>query len=70
MSSGYSFSLVRRRRCDASGKEFMRYFRRDVPDENRLMRCPACGKGVTLRMKESSGEYVVIPRHLEKVVGL
>lgn len=68
--SGFTIALNRRKRCDASGKEYTRFLRRGVPDQNGLLNCPACGKGVTLCVKESTGEAVVIPRHLERIVGL
>ncbi len=68
--SGFSIGLTRRRRCDASGKEYTRFLRRGVPDENGILRCPLCGKGVALRVKEETGMAVVIPRHLELIVGL
>lgn len=68
--SGFTVALNRRRRCEASGKEYTRYLRRGVPDQHASLSCPACGKGVTLRSKEPSGPAVVIPRHLELIVGL
>lgn len=68
--SGFSIPLHRRQRCDASGKEYTRFLRRGMPDANGMMRCPVCGKGVTLRVQESTGQAVVIPRHLELIVGL
>ena len=68
--SGFSISLHRRQRCEASGKEYTRFLRRGVPDARDMMRCPVCGKGVTLHVKESTGQAVVIPRHLELIVGL
>ena len=68
--SGFSIPLHRRQRCDASGKEYTRFLRRGMPDANGMMRCPVCGKGVTLRPKETGGNSVVIPRHLERIVGL
>lgn len=68
--SGYSIALVKRRRCSASGKSYKRYLRRSDPDENGMLRCPECGKGVTLRVDESTGQVVMIPRHLEKIMGL
>lgn len=68
--SGYSIPLHRRQRCDASGKEYTRYLRRGVPDANGMLKCPVCGKGVTLRIQESTGQATVIPRHLELIVGL
>jgi hypothetical protein len=68
--SGFSLSLNRRQRCDASGKEYTRYLFRGAPDAHGKMKCPVCGKGVTLRVKETAGPAVVIPRHLELIVGL
>uniref|UniRef100_A0A6H1ZIL1 Uncharacterized protein n=1 Tax=viral metagenome TaxID=1070528 RepID=A0A6H1ZIL1_9ZZZZ len=68
--SGFSIALSRRRRCEASGKEYTRFFNRGVPDANGLLNCPACGKGVTLRVKDGAGQAVMIPRHLERIVGL
>jgi hypothetical protein len=68
--SGFSIALHRRQRCEASGKEYTRYLRRGIPNLNGLLNCPMCGKGVTLRAKEPSGAPVVIPRHLELIVGL
>lgn len=68
--SGFTIALTRRRRCDASGKEYHRYLRAGVPDENAMLRCPECGKGVTLRIKSSTGKAEIIPRHLERIIGL
>ena len=65
-----SGALHRRQRCNASGKEYTRYLRRGVPDANGMLKCPVCGKGVTLRIQESTGQAMVIPRHLELIVGL
>lgn len=68
--SGFTILLARRSRCDASGKEYTRYLRRGQPNEHGMLNCPMCGKGVTLRPKETGGDAVVIPRHLERIVGL
>jgi hypothetical protein len=68
--SGFSIALHRRRRCDASGKEYTRFWRSGQPDAHGMLRCPVCGKGVTLRVKDSTGQAVVIPRHLEHIPGL
>ncbi len=68
--SGFSIALNRRQRCDASGKEYTRFLRSGVPDKSGMLRCPVCGKGVALKVKESTGMAVVIPRHLELIVGL
>lgn len=70
--TGYSISLARRNRCEASGKEYTRYSRSrwSQPNEHGMLSCPICGKGVTLRPKETGGNAVVIPRHLERIVGL
>lgn len=68
--SGFSIALTRRHRCEASGKEFTRYLRRGQPNAHGMLSCPVCGKGVTLRPKEANGAAVVIPRHLERIVGL
>lgn len=68
--SGFTVPLQRRHQCDASGKDYTKFFRRDVPDEHNMMNCPSCGKRVTLRKKDTTGKYVVIPRHLELIVGL
>jgi len=64
--SGFSVPLHRRLRCDASGKEYTRFLRRGVPDAHGMMKCPLCGKGVTLRVKESTGQAVVIPGSSQK----
>lgn len=68
--SGFTIPLARRSRCDASGKEYTRYLRRGQPNGHGMLNCPMCGKGVTLRPKETGGDAVVIPRHLERIVGL
>lgn len=68
--SGFSIALHRRHRCDASGKEYTRYIRRGVPNEHGMLNCPECGKGVFLKVSKSTGMAVVIPRHLERIVGL
>lgn len=67
--SGFSISLARRRRCEASGKSYRRYLRFGLPDAHGGLNCPVCGKRVFLRGDET-GEHVVIPRHLERIVGL
>ena len=68
--SGFSIPLHRRQRCEASGKEYTRFLRRGVPDAHGMMNCPVCGKGITLRVKEPTGQAVMIPRHLELIMGL
>lgn len=68
--SGVSLALNRRRRCDASGKEYTRFLKSGTPDTHGMLKCPVCGKGVTLRAKEAVGQPVVIPRHLELIIGL
>ncbi|MEQ6436241.1 hypothetical protein V8Z74_14600 [Comamonas sp. w2-DMI] len=68
--SGFSIPLSRRQRCEASGKPYTRYLRAGVPDEHNMLNCPSCGKRVTLRPKDSTGQAVVIPRHLERIIGL
>lgn len=66
--SGFTVSLYRRRYCEAGGKELARYWRALPPGQNGIAKCPVCGKGVTLR--EVDGKPSVIPRHVERVVGL
>ena len=68
--TGVTIPLSRRSRCDASGKEYTRYLRRGQPNEHGILNCPMCGKGVTLLPNEPGGDVVVIPRHLELIVGL
>lgn len=70
--SGFTVELTIRRRCEASGKKYTRFLRRGIPDGNGILKCPACGKGVTLRPAGdgSPGVPVMIPRHLELIVGL
>ncbi len=68
--SGFTIPLARRSRCDASGKDYTRDLRRGQPNEHGMLNCPMCGKGITLRPKEAGGIAVVIPRYLERIVGL
>lgn len=68
--SGITVSLMKRRYCDAGGRDYTAYFRRDTPDEHKRMRCPACGKRITLKIKASTGLPSIIPRHVEQVVGM
>lgn len=69
--SGFSVALNKRNQCEASGKDYKRFLRSfNRPGEDGRLSCPMCGKGVTLRPKSDTGELVVIPRHLELIVGL
>lgn len=68
--SGSTVPLHHRHQCDASGKDYTKFIRRGVPNEHNIMNCPGCGKRVTLREKGGTGKFVVIPRHLELIVGL
>lgn len=68
--SGITVSYLSRRRCPASGRDYTSFVRRGVPDEHHMLNCPEYGKRVTLAVKPASGKIVVIPRHLELVVGM
>lgn len=68
--SGFTISIRQKRRyCEASGRDYTVFIRRDRPDEHNMMNCPMCGKRVTLRLKVASGKMAVIPRHIEHIVG-
>lgn len=68
--SGLTVPLQRRHQCDASGRDYTTFLRHEVPNEHHIMKCPGCGKRVTLREKRDTGKFVVIPRHIELIVGL
>lgn len=68
--SGLTVPLQHRHQCDASGRDYTAFFRRGIPNEHNMMNCPCCGKRITLREKGNTGKIVVIPRHLELIVGL
>lgn len=68
--SGFSIALNHRTVCPAGGKDYRRFLRANPPDAHGLASCPLCGKRVALKVQKSSGLAVVIPRHLELIVGL
>lgn len=67
--SGHSISLYKRRRCEASGRNYTSYGLRHMPDENGKITCPACRKRVSLRQSSRTGKLTAIPNHYELVVG-
>lgn len=68
--SGVTVALHKRSYCEAGGRSYKAYWRFAVPNEDHMLNCPVCGKRVTLKVKADTGEYIVIPRHLQQIVGL
>ena len=67
--SGHSFSIVRRRVCDLSGKALRSSLRHPASPAGTRISCPDCGKGVTLLAPAGPGESARIPRHYAAILG-
>ncbi len=67
--SGASFSLVKRKRCTATGRDYTVYGPRYMADASGTLSCPECNKRVTLKISQRTGKLTQIPNHYELIIG-